>query len=82
MCATVAESCSAARAPTRPATRLDLELVSTFGDANRPSAARNGQSRLERPRREVDTVGRQLRDSVRDDRAREVHRLTAAADER
>jgi hypothetical protein len=30
----------------------------------------------------VDAVRRQLRDAVRDDRAREVDRLTAGADER
>jgi hypothetical protein len=52
-----------------------------FGEAHGSRAASDRQGRLERASREVDPVGQQLGDAVRDDRAREVDRLAARADE-
>jgi hypothetical protein len=59
--------------------RLDAQLPPACGDSHRARAARNGQGRLERAPGEIDPVGRQLCDSVRDDCAREVDRLAACA---
>jgi DNA-binding CsgD family transcriptional regulator len=62
-------------------TAFDPELSVVLGDAHRSRAVRDRQRRLETSSREVDVVGRQLGDAVRDDRPREVDRLTAGAAE-
>jgi hypothetical protein len=63
----------------RVAAALDTELLFVLGNAHRARAARSRQRRLQHPSGEIDAVRRQLGDAVRDDRAREVDRLTAAA---
>jgi hypothetical protein len=74
MCATVCVSFGSALPSIR-------SFSVALGDADRARAARRWQRRLEHARAEVDPVRRQLSDAVRDDRPREVDRLTASAAE-
>ena len=62
-----------------PGDRLDVKPPGARRDADGAGAARHRQRRLECPCGKLDTIRRQLCDSVRDDRAREVDRLAACA---
>src|SRR5206468_13027831 len=58
---------------------LDVKRPGARRDADGAGAARHRQRRLERPCGELDTIRRQLGDSVRDDGPREVDRLAPCA---
>jgi hypothetical protein len=58
---------------------LDPELAPALRQPNGARAAAQRQGRLERARLEVETIGRQLGDAMRHDRAREIDGLAAGA---
>jgi len=62
------------------AARSHMAVQVVFKDG--AGAARQCQGRLECPCGEFDAIRRQLRNTVRDDRVREVERLASAAGER
>jgi hypothetical protein len=70
MCATIVFSCG-----TKLPANVSIRSLLPRG----ARTARNRQRRLERTRREIDPVRRQLGNAVRHDRAREVDRLAACA---